>query len=113
MVMVNLDLVNENAVEIGADYTITVELNDAPALTEYTGTCFVKVNLESSEILIQPVITVLNHNSFSLSIPFTSFSPATKAGSYVYDVLFIRANPPNRFYACGGKIQLLKRVTNL
>lgn len=108
-----LDLINENAVELFADYSCVIELNDAPILTDYNGYCYIKVSVESADIILQPKINILTVNSLEISIAFNEYPSTIKAGTFEYDVLLIKKDNSHRFYAVGGKIQLLKRVTVL
>lgn len=109
---VTIDLIGDRAVNIGASYKVQIQLCNAPDLTEYTaGDCQIKTSISSNEIFLIPTINVLSKDIFEIEIPFTLFTTATVAGTYVYDVLFSKIN--HKFYAVAGKIQFIKRVTTV
>lgn len=109
--MITLDLTNERAVDIGSSYSIDVRLCNAPDLTPYTGKSQIKSNAQSTTVILEPVVTVLTKDTFNFKIPFNLFTAEIAQGSYSYDVLFSSAT--DRFYAVGGKIQLVQRITKL
>lgn len=111
MVASKLDLKEENAVEIGADYSLTIQLCGADDLTLYQGICNIKASLDSAEILLSPTIQIVNKDTFNINIAFSNYPPTVVAGNYIYDVLFYKTD--KRFYAIEGKIQVLKRVTTV
>jgi hypothetical protein len=106
-----IDLINEFAVNIGATYIISIQLCNAPDLTLYDGYSQIRTNNTSENIVLSPTITVISKDVFELRIPFNDFSGSVVPGLYQYDVLF--SNAGNRFYAVGGKVQILKRITQL
>lgn len=108
---VNIDLINDYAVNIGATYRIAFQLCNAPDLTDYTGDCQIKSNLASTAVVLEPTINVLTKDTFELVIPFGDFTGSIGAGNYIYDVLFSKVD--DRFYAIAGKVQLVQRVTSI
>lgn len=111
MVATNLDLNGDNAVEIGADYEISIQLCNADDLLEYVGICNVKQSVDSDLILLSPTITIVNKDTFTLSIDFGGYPDTLNSGNYLYDVLFYK--PEKRFYAVYGKIQFIRRISEL
>ena len=112
---VSLDLIAENSVNIGSDYSVKISLCDAPDLQQYTGSCHIRLNnLLNSPIIISPVVVVLSKNIFELRINHTVFTETVTSGNYVYDVLFVKTDDlTNRFYPVGGKVAFIQRVTRL
>jgi hypothetical protein len=108
---VTLDLINEYSVSIGSTYKIDVQLCNAPDLMLYTGVSQIRSNISSTDILLTPNISILSKDLFQMVIPFTAFNTNIQPGNYVYDVLFTKTD--DRFYAIAGKIQLVKRVTQI
>lgn len=108
---VNVDLINEYAVNIGATYRVAFQLCNAPDLEDYTGTCQIKANLASETVVLEPEINVLTKDTFELIIPFGAFTGSITAGNYIYDVLFAKVD--DRFFPIAGKVQLVQRVTSI
>lgn len=107
---VTIDLIGDRAVNIGASYKVQIQLCNAPDLATYTGgSCQIKSSNTSDEVILSPTINVLSKDVFEIDIPFNLFTSVVLAGTYVYDVLFSKAD--HKFYAIAGKIQLIKRVT--
>ena len=106
-----LDLVGDYSVNIGSTYSITIQLCNAPDLMLYTGYSQIRQNNTSETVILEPTITVLNKDIFKLEIPYTAFPTDILAGNYQYDVMF--ANATDRFFAIGGKVTLIKRITQL
>lgn len=108
---VQLDLIAENAVNIGATYRTKIQLCNAPDLTLYIGTCQIRQAPASTDIILTATINILSKDLFEMVIPYGIFNTTIQAGNFVYDVLFSKTD--DRFYAIGGKIQLVKRVTQI
>ena len=108
-----LDLALENQVNIGATYRLQIQLCNAPDLTLYTGLCQVRQSVGSPEVILTPRINILSKDIFEIYIPHTDFSLTTLPGSYLYDVAFNKLDNTDRFYAVAGKIQLVRRVTEI
>lgn len=106
-----IDLIGDNAVSIGTTYSVSFQLCSAPDLTLYSGASQIKVNNLSPEIILSPIVNVITKDLFELTIPYGLFTSNIQAGNYQYDVLFTR--PEDRFYAVAGKIQLIKRITQI
>ena len=104
-----IDLVNELGVDIGASYLKTFRLCNANDLTNYTGYCQVRKTSTDTNVILSPTIEILNKDTFNLKILFSAFTGSTVAGDYYYDVFF--ASVSDRFYAVGGRFQLIKRIT--
>lgn len=110
--MVTLDLIGDLAIEIGATYDrVTVQLCNADDLTAYTGVCHVKTAISDTTSILTPTIEITNKDTFKIIVPFSGFGISAIAGNYIYDVLFTSAT--RKFYAIGGKVQLIARVTKL
>lgn len=107
--LLNFD--KENSIEIGASYEATIQLFDAPNLLDYQGKCDVKVDENASDSIINPSINVINHDTFTLSIPFTIWGSSINPGNFKYDVLFYKSS--DRFYAIRGNMVLIKGITRL
>lgn len=103
--LATLDFINENAIEIGADFSVTITLLNAPNLNDYNGYCHV---FNGQNKLLEPSIVITDIDTYKLNISHTDLVNQT-AGIFDYDVLFVRST--NRFYANGGKFQLIKRLT--
>lgn len=111
MVASKLDLNNELAVEIGANYDLTIQLCGCDDLTLYQGICNVKSDLLATTILFSPTIEIVNKDTFKLLINFGSIPLNLLNSTAIYDVLFF--NLLSRFFAVEGKMQLIKRVTTV
>jgi hypothetical protein len=111
--MINIDLINENAIEIGANYLATFQLCNSPDLTLYTGVCQIRQTNTATDIILTPTVQILNKDTFSIKIQYTVYPVTLAAGNYVYDALFSKTDGTDRFYAVGGKIQIVKRVTKI
>lgn len=109
MVASKLDLINENAAEIGSSYEITIELCGTDDLTLFSGVSQIKTSVQDTTILLSPTVTVIDNRTFKLSIAFGDYPTNLNAGNYTYDVLFY--NTTKRFYAVEGKFQIIRRVT--
>ncbi|NJM20427.1 MAG: hypothetical protein HC907_17815 [Richelia sp. SM1_7_0] len=112
---VTIDLIGENSVNIGSDYSVRIRLCDAPDLTEFTGSCHIRANnLSTAVIIISPIVNVLTKDLFELKIPYTDFTELVVAGNYVYDVLFLKtSDTTDRFFPVGGKVAFIQRITRL
>jgi hypothetical protein len=110
-----IDLVVENAVNIGSDYSVKIRLCDAPDLQLYSGFCQIRANnLEASDIVISPLVTVLTKDLFEISINYINFNQNINPGNYQYDVLFMKIdNGDERFYPVGGKVSFVQRITRV
>lgn len=111
--MITIDLINENSVEIGASYTVAYQLCNAPDLTQYAGYCQIRLNNTSTDIILTPIVNILSKDTFSIKIPYSAYTTATAPGNYQYDVLFSKNDNSDRFYAVGGKISLVRRITKI
>jgi hypothetical protein len=109
MTATTLDFIKENSVEIGSTFIATIQLCEAPNLTQYTGICQVRSDENSSDILFSPTISVVSHDIFTLTIPFGAWINSIVAGSFKYDVLFYKSD--DRFYAVRGNMILIKPIT--
>lgn len=109
---VKLDLIEDNAINIGATFQKEIQLCNFPDLTEYTGLSQIRLSNTSDTVILSPTITVITKDIFKIVIPYTAYNNVTvEAGNYVYDVLFSKTD--DRFYAVGGKAQLIRRVTTV
>lgn len=108
---IQLDLINEAAINIGESYEIGVQLYNADDLTGYSGFCQIRQSPASTDIILSPVISVLSKDTFSINVDFDGYPLNLVPGTYQYDVLF--SSSEKRFYAICGKVQILKRITNL
>jgi hypothetical protein len=106
-----IDFTKENSIEIGASFSATIQLSDTPDLTPYTGVCHVRVDENSTDIIITPTITINSHDTFTLSIPFTSWTSTHTSGNFKFDVLFTRTT--DRFYGIKGLMTFTKGVTKI
>lgn len=111
MVAANLNFDKENTIDIGASFKATIQLCDAPNLLDYQGRCDVRANEDSTEILLQPSITIANHDTFNITIPHTVYNSSFNAGNYRYDVLFYKTD--DRFFAIRGTMAFVKTITKL
>lgn len=111
--MIQIDLLNENSIEIGANYNATFQLCNSPDLTQYTGICQIRQSNVSTDIILSPVVQILNKDTFNIKLLYSVYPNTIVAGNYVYDTLFSKIDNTDRFYAVGGKIQIVKRVTKI
>lgn len=109
--MINIDLIGENTVEIGATYKASFSCCGLPDLNEYVGNCQIRVNNTSTEVILSPSVTVIDKDKFSIGIAHTAYPSNLTPGTYQYDVLFIKNDATERFYAIGGKVLITKRIT--
>jgi hypothetical protein len=107
--MVTIDLINENAIEIGATYKASFRLCNHPDLLLFTGVCQIRVNNTSTTAILTPIVNIITKDTFSIDLDFDVYPDNLAAGNYQYDVLF--SSSGERFYAVGGKIQIVKRIT--
>lgn len=107
--MITIDLINENAIEIGATYKASFRLCNHPDLTLFTGVCQIRTNNTATTAILTPVVNIITKDTFSIDLDFDVYPSDIAAGNYQYDVLF--RNTDQRFYAVGGKIQIVKRIT--
>jgi hypothetical protein len=111
MTAATLDFIKENSIEIGSTFEATIQLCDAPDLTNYTGLCYVKVDENSTDSILTPTILSVSHNLFVFNISSDSWTGVV-AGLYKYDVLFSSVDG-NKFYAVRGVINLIKPITRI
>lgn len=106
-----IDLINNYAINIGSDYEISIQLCNAPDLTDgYTGLSQIRQNV-TGDVVISPTVTVVSKDIFTWKIPNTGYPANLQAGNYIYDVLFSKTD--NRFYPIGGRCQLVARSTRI
>jgi hypothetical protein len=112
--MVIIDLINDNSIEIGANYEASFKLCNAPDLSDgYSGYCQIRTNNQSNLVILSPRVNIVSKDLFTISIAFNDYPVDIIAGNYQYDVLFASSTTGNRFYAVGGKIQIIKRITTI
>lgn len=109
--MITIDLSGDNVIEIGATYVASFTCCGLPDLTDFTGTCQVRLNNTSVDVLLTPTVTVIDKDKFSININYAAYPPDLVAGTYQYDVLFSKNDNSQRFYAIGGKAVVVKRIT--
>lgn len=108
--LAKVDLVDAYAVELNSNFECVMQLNNAPDLTLYTGYSQVRTSVNDTTISLNFTVQILNKNTFKVSANYNSYA-GLAPGNYVYDVLFTKAD--HRFYAVGGKVQIVQRVTKL
>ena len=108
--LAKVDLIEALAIELNSNFEIVIQLNNAPDLSLYTGFSQVRSNINDSTIALNLNVQILNKNTFKLSANYNSYNNIVP-GNYVYDVLFTKAD--HRFYAVGGKVQIIQRVTKI
>lgn len=108
---VNLDLIGDYSVSIGSTYRISIQMCNAPDLTLYTGVSQVRASNSSTDVVLTPSINILTKDLFEFVIPYTLYTNTIQPGNYAYDVMFRKTD--DRFYAIAGKIQLIKRITQV
>jgi hypothetical protein len=111
--MVTIDLLAENGVEIGASYKASFQVCGMPDLQSYTGVCQIRTSNTDTTIILSPVVEISTKDVFSIGVNFLSYPSTISPGTYQYDVLFTKTDNTDRFYAVGGKIQIIKRITRL
>lgn len=108
---INIDLIGDSAINIGATYKVQMQLCNAPDLTMYAGVSQIKQSNTSTDIVMAFTVNVLSKDIFELVLPHTAFTPTVLPGNYQYDVLFYKSD--NRFYPVSGKVALIKRITQM
>lgn len=111
--MINIDLINDNGVEIGANFNASFQLCNSPDLTLYTGVSHIRQNNTATEIILQPSVQIITKDTFSIKLLYSVYPTNIAPGNYFYDVLFSKNDLTDRFFAVGGKIQIIKRITRL
>jgi hypothetical protein len=111
MTAATLDFNKENSIEIGSTFEATIQLCEAPNLTDYVGTCHVKVDENATATLLTPTIISASHDLFILNISSNSWAGIVP-GLYKYDVLFA-AGDGDKFYAVRGVMNFIKPITRI
>ena len=109
----DLTTATERPVYIGANYEVIVRLCNAPDLTLYDG--YSQIYLDPDTRLVNFRTEVIDSKTFRLYINWDDFTDDIIAGTYEYDVLFVNkpANPSYRFYAVGGSVELIDRLSEV
>lgn len=109
--MVIIDLINNEAIEINSTYQASFKLTGFADLTQFVGECQIKVSNAESAVVLSPDVNIINKDIFSINVAFDDYPIDISPGNYQYDVLF--SNSSERFYAVGGKVQIVRRITQI
>lgn len=110
MVAVKLDLIGDNSVEVGADYSRQITVCNQPDLTLYVGTS--QIRNSKDEVILSPIIVVQSPTIFAINL--TSINTALLrlvVGDLVYDVMFSKTN--HKFYSVRGKLTFINGITRI
>lgn len=109
MTATKIDLIESNAIEVGATYEQTFRIC-GKSLIDYVGYCEFRTVGTASTLIATPFVTVLSSDVFKLTL-----SAATTAtispGTYLYDVKFVGLT--ETFFAVRGNVEVIETYTEM